>query len=115
MPAVPTPEEQRRCEQLGMTWPDLYAYRRKLRADYRRSLASPGREVASALSTGALWFLTDPDAELAVTMANRALTPAEWEQYTRSPQALRKRRPMTRTEALAAEMREDARTFGGAR
>jgi hypothetical protein len=68
---------------------------------------------STPLGQGALFFLVAPDAELAVTMANRAMTPAEWEQYTKL--AHRKRRPMSRIEALEAELRKDDRSFGGAR
>lgn len=60
------------------------------------------------LGQGALWFLIEPEAGLTVTMANRAMTLAEWEQYTTSPMAVRKRKPQTRLEALEEEIRNEA-------
>ena len=67
------------------------------------------------LGMGYLFPFVDPDAELAVTMANRAMTAAEWDQYTRSPQSMRKRRARSRVEELEAELRTDTREYGGAR
>jgi hypothetical protein len=60
----------------------------------------------TALGMGAMFFLVDPDAELCITTASRAMNDAEWAQYTRSHQALRKRRPMSLKERAAAETNE---------
>lgn len=103
MPAHPHPDESLRMATLGMEWPEFYRWRRNLRADYARSLASERRPPCTTLSTGMLFPLTDPDAELAVTMCNRAMTSDEWESYRRSPAALRKRRPMTLRERANVE------------
>ena len=85
-------------------------YQRKLRADFSRSLQSAGKVALTALSTGVLFFLTDPDAPLAVTVCNRAMTAEEWDAYTRSPAAIRKRKPQTLRERAAAEADGGRRT-----
>lgn len=60
------------------------------------------------IGQGQLWFLIEPETGLTVTMANRAMTADEWRQYSASPMAVRKRKPMTRLEALEAEIRGGA-------
>lgn len=62
---------------------------------------------ASVLGTGALWFLTEPEEGITVTMANRAMSADEWAQYAKL--APRKRRPQSRLEALEEEIRKDTR------
>lgn len=42
-------------------------------------------------------------------MVNRAMTAAEWDSYSRSPAAARKRRPMTLQQRIDAEIKEDGR------
>lgn len=64
-----------------------------LRARYESIGAGPGRIAATILCMGALFFLVDPDAEIAVTMASRALTEDEWQMYSASPGANRRRKP----------------------
>lgn len=66
------------------------------------------RYAFTALSSGALFPLLDPNAELCATMASRAMTDDEWESYVRSPSAVRKRRPMSLRERAALEA-EDGR------
>lgn len=45
------------------------------------------------LGAGKLFFLVDPDAELGVTMCNRAMTSDEYAQYIASPASVRRRKP----------------------
>lgn len=47
----------------------------------------------TALGTGALFFLVDPDAEVGCTIANRPMTEAERAEYRINPAAVRRRRP----------------------
>lgn len=86
------------------------ARRRQMRRDYEDSMPKPmGRQAFTSLSFGLLFPLVDQDAELCVTMVNRAMTPAEWDSYSRSPAATRKRRQMTLQQRIDAEIKEDGR------
>lgn len=48
---------------------------------------------STPLGTGALFFLLDTDAYVAVTMCNRPMTAEEWAQYSAHPICNRRRKP----------------------
>lgn len=81
-----------RADARGMTLREFRSWRSRLRRDYR-SLESAGKIIATALATGALFFLVAPDAYVAVTVCNRPMTEAEWTEYSAHPACNRRRKP----------------------
>lgn len=51
------------------------------------------------LGQGALFFLVEPDAEIGVTIANRAMTHEERDMYSASPASRRRRKPGSSVES----------------
>lgn len=70
---------------------------------YERQFQREPKPAYTSLAFGMLFPLLDGDAELCVTMVNRAMTPEEWDSYARSPAAMRKRKPMSLRERASIE------------